>query len=55
MTLVLKAKLTYSREATCMHAEKSRSATPYKEGVSDPETKVGLLNLKHIMLQSILG
>jgi len=24
-------------------------------GVSDPETKVGLLNLRHIMVQSILG
>jgi len=50
-TLVLKAKLTYSTGALCMHAEKSRCATSF----SDPKTKVGLLNLRHIMVQSILG
>jgi len=38
-----------------MHAEKSRCATSYERGVSDPETKVGLLDLRHIMVQSILG
>jgi len=37
-----------------MHGEKSKCAACY-EGVSDLETKVGLLNLKHINVQSILG
>jgi len=54
-TLVLKANLMYSRGAIRMHGEKTRCATSYEEGVSDPETKVGLLDLRHIMVQSILG